>query len=79
LERLVLELTDAITRTPARPRPDLLAELRKHLKERQIVELAATVAWEGLRARFNRAFDVQSQGYTEGAYCALPDSHTSSP
>jgi alkylhydroperoxidase family enzyme len=74
----VLEFTDTITQTPATPRPDLLDDLRTHLKERQIVELAGAIAWEGFRARFNRAFDVQSQRYTDGAYCALPDSHTSS-
>lgn len=80
LERLVLELADSITATPATPRPDLLDELRTHLKERQIVELAITIAWEGLRARFNRAFGVQPQQYSApGAYCVLPDSHTSSP
>ncbi|HEX2038983.1 MAG TPA: hypothetical protein VHF47_04525 [Acidimicrobiales bacterium] len=79
LERLVLELADAITATPATPRPDLLDRLREHLKERQVVELAMTIAYEGLRARFNRAFDVQPQRYSaEGAYCVLP-SHTSSP
>lgn len=43
------------------------------------MELAITVAWEGLRARFNRAFGVQPQDYADGAYCVLPDSHTSSP
>jgi alkylhydroperoxidase family enzyme len=79
LERLVLELADAITATPATPRPDVLDQLRKHLQERQIVELALTIAWEGLRARFNRAFGVQPQDYAAGAYCVLPASHASSP
>ena len=76
----MLEFAEVMTSTPAQHRPDLLAALRQHLNERQIVELAITVAWEGLRARFNRAFGVQPQHYTaEGAYCVLPDSHTSSP
>lgn len=33
------------------------------------------IAWENFRARFNRGFDVADQGFSEGAYCALPESH----
>ena len=43
--------------------------------ERQVVELVTSIAWEGFRARFNRAFAIQAQGYNEGAYCVLPDVH----
>lgn len=31
------------------------------------------IAWENFRARFNRGFDVGGQGYSEGAYCVLPE------
>ena len=31
------------------------------------------VAWENFRARFNRGFDVADQGFSRGAYCALPE------
>ncbi len=33
------------------------------------------IGWENYRARFNRGFDVGDQGYSEGAYCALPERH----
>jgi hypothetical protein len=37
------------------------------------VELAASIAWENYRARFNRVFGVRSSGFSEGAFCALPE------
>jgi hypothetical protein len=37
------------------------------------------IAWENFRARFNRGFDVADQGFSEGAYCALPESHPVRP
>lgn len=71
-ERLVLEAADAMTATPAIVSDDLFARLRARFGEPQLVELAATVAWENYRARFNRMFDVEAEGYSEGAVCALP-------
>lgn len=73
LERLVLEYSEALTVTPARHDPELLARLREHLSEKQLVELTTQIAWEGFRARFNRAYDVKPQGFSEGSYCVLPD------
>jgi len=66
-----------MTRTPADVPRALVAALSAHFDEAQLVELAAAIAWENHRARFNRAFDVQAVGYSEGAACALPDRHGS--
>jgi alkylhydroperoxidase family enzyme len=41
--------------------------LRRHFTVPQIVELAATIAIEHFRAKFNTALGVESQGL-----CALP-------
>ena len=49
--------------------------LRRDLNEEQLVELTAMISWENFRARFNRGFDVADQGFSEGAYCVLPESH----
>ncbi len=51
----------------------LVKELRAHLDEAQLVELVATIAWENWRARFNRAMGIESHGFSEGAYCPLPE------
>ena len=37
-----------------------------------VVELTATIAWENYRARFDHAFGIEAEGFSAGAYCALP-------
>ena len=71
-ERLVLELADAMTAAPARVPDALYARLRVAFTPPELVEIVVTIAWENYRSRFNRAFDVASEGYAEGAVCALP-------
>ncbi|MBV8063151.1 MAG: hypothetical protein JOY51_06120 [Nevskia sp.] len=71
-EKAALDLAVAMAKTPADISPELRAKLRTYFDEAQLVELAASAAWENYRARFNRAFDVQPSGFSEGAFCALP-------
>ena len=66
-ERAALELADALTRTPADVSDDLFARLQRYYDEPQLVELAATAALENYRARFNRAFLVESNSI----YCPV--------
>jgi alkylhydroperoxidase family enzyme len=68
----VLEYADAMTQTPVEVSDVLFAKLREKFNEVQMVELTATLAWENYRARFDHAFGVESEGFTEGSYCALP-------
>ena len=67
-ERLLLQLADALAATPANVSEELFAALRAHFSEEQLIELAAAAAQENYRARFNRAFDVGS----DGLYCVIP-------
>ena len=67
-ERLLLQLADALAATPAKVSELLFARLRLYFGEEQLIELAADAAQENYRARFNRAFDVGS----DGLYCVLP-------
>lgn len=73
LEKRVLDYAEALTRTPAEVPEPLFAELRRHFDAPELVELTAAIAWENFRARFNRGFDVPAQGFSEGAYCPLPE------
>jgi len=59
-ERLVIELADAMTDTPANVSDDLYARLRKQLSEAQLMQLGAQIAFENYRARWNRIFNVES-------------------
>jgi alkylhydroperoxidase family enzyme len=72
-EKLVLRLTVALTKTPAAVSDELFAELRAGFSEPQLVELATAVAWENYRARFNRTFGILAEGFSEGAFCPLPE------
>ena len=71
-EKLVLEFADAMTQTPVEVSESMFAKLREHFAEAQLVELTATIAWENYRARFDHAFGVEAEGFSEGSYCALP-------
>ena len=72
-ERMVMDLAVEMARVPVEVPPDLLERLNRRFSEAQLVELAAAIAWENYRARFNRVFGVRSAGFSEGAFCALPE------
>jgi alkylhydroperoxidase family enzyme len=72
-EKNVLRLTVALTRTPTEVSDELFAALRRDFSERQLVELTAAVTWENYRARFNRAFRVEAEGFSHGKFCPLPE------
>lgn len=69
----MLDYSLAMTQTPVEVPDELFAALRQHLNEAQMVELTATIAWENYRARFNHAFGIEAQGFSEGAYCPMPE------
>ena len=72
VEKSVLKYADAMTHTPVEVPDALFQRLRSELSEAQMVELTAMIAWENYRARFDHAFGVEAEGFSEGAYCALP-------
>jgi alkylhydroperoxidase family enzyme len=72
LERLVLEYADAMTRTPVEVSDALFVRLHERFSEAELVELTSAIAWENYRARFDHAFGIQAENFTEGAVCAIP-------
>jgi alkylhydroperoxidase family enzyme len=71
-EKLVLEYADGMTQTPVEVSDALFAKLHQKFTAPQLVELTVTLAWENYRARFDHAFGVEAEGFTERSYCALP-------
>jgi alkylhydroperoxidase family enzyme len=61
-EVALLRMADAVSDTPSNVSDELYAELRQHFTEDQLIELAAAAAQENFRARYNRVFDVGSDG-----------------
>jgi alkylhydroperoxidase family enzyme len=78
-ERLVIDLAVEMARIPVEVPPELVGRLRKRFDEAQLVELAAAIAWENYRARFNRVFGVGPVGFSKGDFCALPEQSRPAP
>ena len=72
LERAVLRYAVAMTETPVEISEELFAPLRRQFAEKQLVELTSAIAWENYRARFDHAFGIGAEGFSEGAFCPLP-------
>jgi AhpD family alkylhydroperoxidase len=72
-EKLVLDYAVAMSRTPVEVPDELFARLRERFDEPQLVELTTAVALENYRGRFNYALGIQSQDFSEGAFCAVPE------
>ena|SRR5579859_699506 len=62
-ERAALALAEAMTRTPADVSDAGFEDVRNRFTEEEIVELVCALAMENYRARFNRAFGIESQGF----------------
>jgi len=71
LEKRVLHYAVVLTRTPTDVPEELFSSLREHFSPQQMVELTAAIAWENFRARFNRGFGIEAEGFTEGAVCPV--------
>jgi alkylhydroperoxidase family enzyme len=72
-EKLVLEYAEGISRTPVEVPDQVFERMRERFNEAEIVELTWAAAIENLRARFNWALGISSQGYSEGAFCVRPE------
>jgi AhpD family alkylhydroperoxidase len=70
LERQVMAYAEAMTATPPAVTDEMVAELRRHLDDAQLVELTMMVAVENVRSRFNSALGLTSQGFKDR--CEIP-------
>ncbi len=69
----MLDFAVAMTRTPVDVSDELYTRVLSHFAEEQLIELTATIAQENFRARFNRPFKVEAMGFSEGAFCPMPE------
>ena len=73
LEKLVVQYAEEMTKTPVEIPEALFAALKQQFDPAQLVELTSAIAWENYRARFDHALGIEAQGFSEGAFCALPE------
>src|ERR1700733_7900992 len=69
-ERVVLEYAETATRSPAEVSDELVARICTQLSNAEFVELAAWVALENFRSRFNAGLGLRSQGFSDN--CEIP-------
>lgn len=60
VERLVIELADAMASTPSNISDDLYTRLSTQFSEEQLLELGAQIAFENFRGRLNRIYNAES-------------------
>ena len=71
----MLEYADAMTETPVEVSDSLFARLHERFADAELVELTSAIAWENYRARFDHAFGIEGENFSEGAVCAVPAPH----
>jgi 4-carboxymuconolactone decarboxylase len=77
-EKLALDYTVAVMRTPVEVPDELFAQMKEHFTDEQLVEITALLTVVNLD-RFNSAFGIGSAGFSEGMVCIPPDRPTHDP
>jgi alkylhydroperoxidase family enzyme len=77
-EKLALDYTAAVMRTPVEVTDELFTQMKEHFTDEQLVEITALLTVVNLD-RFNAAFGIGSAGFSEGMVCVPPDRPTNEP
>jgi AhpD family alkylhydroperoxidase len=71
-EKLALDYTVAVMRTPVEVTDELFAQMKENFSDKQLVEITAHLMVVNLD-RFNAAFGIGSAGFSDGLVCVAPD------
>ena len=77
-EKLALDYTVAVMRTPVEVTDELFAQMKEHFSDEQLVEITALLTLVNLD-RFNAAFGIGSAGFSDGMVCVTPDRPVANP
>ena len=77
-ERLALDYTVAVMRTPVEVTDALFDRMREHFSDRQLVEITAHLTLVNLD-RFNAALGIGSAGFSDGLVCLVPERPAAGP
>ena len=77
-EKVALDYTIAVMRTPVEVTDELVAQMKEHFSDEQLVEITALLTLVNLD-RFNAAFGIGSAGFSAGMVCLLPDRPAATP
>jgi alkylhydroperoxidase family enzyme len=71
-EKVALDYTVAVMRTPVEVSDELFARMQEHFTDEQLVEITALLTVVNLD-RFNAAFEIGPAGFSEGMVCLPPE------
>jgi alkylhydroperoxidase family enzyme len=71
-EKLALDYTVAVMRTPVEVTDELFVQMKEHFSDEQLIEITALLTVVNLD-RFNAAFGIGSAGFSDGLVCVPPD------
>src|ERR1700734_71280 len=77
-EKLALDYTVGVMRTPVDVSDDLFARVKAHFSNEQLVEITALLTVVNLD-RLNAAFGIGAAGFSEGMVCVPPDRPATNP
>jgi AhpD family alkylhydroperoxidase len=77
-EKLALDYTVAVMRTPVEVTDELFAQMKEHFSDEQLVEITAHLMVVNLD-RFNAALGIGSAGFSNGMVCVPPDRPATNP
>jgi 4-carboxymuconolactone decarboxylase len=77
-EKLALNYTVAVMRTPVEVTDELFTQMKEHFTNKQLVEITALLTVVNID-RFNAAFGVGPAGFSEGMVCVPPDRPATNP
>ena len=77
-EKLALDYTVAVMRTPVEVTDELFDRVSQHFSVKQLVEITALITLVNLD-RFNAAFGIASAGFSDGMVCVPTDRPGTSP
>ena len=66
-EQLALEMAERMTYTNKRVTDKFFARLKRHFTDEELVELAAVIALENFRSKFNPVFGIEANNF-----CPVP-------
>jgi 4-carboxymuconolactone decarboxylase len=77
-EKVALDYTVGVMRTPVEVSDELFARIKEHFTDEQLVEITALLTVVNLD-RFNAAFGIGAAGFSDGMVCLVPDRPASRP
>jgi 4-carboxymuconolactone decarboxylase len=77
-DKVALDYTVGVMRTPVDVSDELFARMREHFTDKQLVEITALLTVVNLD-RFNAAFRIGSAGFSEGMVCLVPERLATTP